>query len=488
MKPIRKLLIANRGEIALRVLRTAKRMGIACVAIYSEADRYAPYVDAADEKYLLPGNLPRDTYLNIPLILSIAKHAQVDAIHPGYGFLSENPVFAQAVEKEGILFIGPKAEAMRLLGNKIQAKKLAQQVGVPLASGTLEPLPTDSRALEIAQNVGFPLLIKAAAGGGGKGMRKVDTLEDFLLALERAQSEALSAFGDDKVFIEKYISRPRHIEIQVFRDTHGDALYLFERECSIQRRHQKILEEAPSPFLDPVTRENMGQAALRLVNAANYTNAATVEFLVDDQKNFYFLEVNTRLQVEHPVTEAITGLDLVEWQIRIAEGEKLPLRQSEIPLQGHAIEARLYAEDPKNNFFPSSGRLKYYALPEEKNLRIDNGYYSGQEVTLFYDPMLAKIIAWGNTRREAIALLQKSLFQTHVVGVETSLPFLRWLLAHPAFEQGETHTHFIDTYFNPSMLDVPLTPEELSAAEAVVKYLMTYKYRPSAISPGHQAS
>lgn len=483
MRPIRKLLVANRGEIALRIMRTAQRMGISCVALYSEADRYAPYVEIANEKYLLPGNLPRDTYLNIPLILSIATHAQVDAIHPGYGFLSENPAFAQAVEQEGILFIGPTAQAMNLLGNKIQAKKLAQQVGVPLASGTLEPLPEGRQALEIAKKVGFPLLIKAAAGGGGKGMRKVDVPEDFLAALERARSEALSAFGDDKVFIEKYISQPRHIEIQAFRDLHGNAVYLFERECSIQRRHQKILEEAPSPFLDPTTREKMGQAALLLLHAAEYTNAATVEFVVDAQKNFYFLEVNTRLQVEHPVTEAITGLDLVEWQIRIAQGEQLPLSQSEIPFQGHAIEVRLYAEDAKNNFFPSSGRLKYYALPEMENLRIDNGYSSGQEVTLFYDPMLAKIIAWGKTRKEAIDLLHKALLQVHVVGVETSLPFLKWLLEHPAFQQGDTHTHFIDMHFDPSALDVPLTPEELSAAEAVVGYLMTYKYRLPAISP-----
>ncbi len=475
-RPIRRLLIANRGEIAVRIQRTAQRLGITTIAIYSEVDRYAPHVEMANERYCLGGNTPAETYLNIEKILAIAREAGVDAIHPGYGFLSENPAFARAVTEAGIIFIGPSAQAMELLGNKVAAKRLAQSVGVPLVPGTASAV-SGEEALKAAGAIGFPLLIKAAAGGGGKGMRKVLRSEDFPEALRRAQSEAHSAFGDPSVFLEKYIEKPRHVEIQILADLHGNAVYLFERDCSVQRRHQKVIEEAPAPNLSPQTRSAMGEAALRLIKAAGYTQAGTVEFIVDAHENFYFLEVNTRLQVEHPVTEMITGLDVVEWQIRIAQGEPLGFSQADLSPRGHAIEARLYAEDPRNNFLPSTGLLYKYQLPSHPHLRIDNGYEEGDLVPLYYDPLLAKIISWGETREEAIDRLQKALQDSVVIGVEHNIDFIQFVLAHPVFRQAQMHTHFVEEHFDPQLLDqLPLTPEEQEVARAIAHWFATYWY------------
>lgn len=470
-RPIRKLLVANRGEIACRIQRTAQRMGIRTVAVYSEADRYAPHVEMADERYFLGGNAPAESYLNIPKLIQAAQATGADAIHPGYGFLSENPAFARAVREAGVIFVGPSPEAMEKLGNKVTAKSLAREVGVPLVPGTAHAVQ-DGEALQAARQIGFPLLIKAAAGGGGKGMRKVLQEPDFLEALARARSEAQAAFGDPSVFLEKYIEKPRHIEIQVFADLHGNAVYLFERECSIQRRHQKVIEEAPAPHLSDKTRQAMGEAALRLVRAAGYTQAGTVEFIVDAEENFYFLEVNTRLQVEHPVTESITGLDLVEWQLRVAQGEPLPLPQEGIVRQGHAIEARVYAEDPRAGFLPSTGLLKVYRPPTLPGVRIDNGYEEGQGVPLFYDPLLAKVIAWGPDRQSAIDRLDAALAEFAVVGVETTIDFIRFVLKHPAFRAGHTHTHFVEEHFRPELLDAePLTPEEETAIHALLSWI-----------------
>jgi len=475
-RPIRRLLVANRGEIAVRIQRTAQRMGIHTIAIYSEVDRYAPHVEMANERYFLGGNTPAETYLNIEKILAIAREAGVDAIHPGYGFLSENSAFARAVTEAGIIFIGPSTQAMELLGNKVAAKRLAESVGVPLVPGTASAV-SGEEALKAAEAIGFPLLIKAAAGGGGKGMRKVLRPEDFPEALQRAQSEARSAFGDPSVFLEKYIEKPRHVEIQILADLHGNAVYLFERDCSVQRRHQKVIEEAPAPNLSPQTRSAMGEAALRLIQAAGYTQAGTVEFIVDAHENFYFLEVNTRLQVEHPVTEMITGLDLVEWQIRMAQGERLGFTQADLRPNGHAIEARLYAEDPRNNFLPSSGLLYKYRLPAYPHLRIDSGYEEGGVVPLYYDPLLAKVIAWGETRTEAIARLQAALRQTVVLGVEHNADFIQFVLAHPVFRQAQMHTHFVEEHFEPQLLDqTPLTPEEREVARAIAHWFATYWY------------
>ncbi len=475
-RPIRRLLVVNRGEIAVRIQRTAQRMGLTTIAIYGEVDRYAPHVEMAHERYFLGGNTPSDTYLNIPKILEIARIARADAIHPGYGFLSENPAFAKAVTEAGIVFIGPSSEAMARLGNKVAAKQIAQSAGVPLVPGTAQAL-SNGNALEAARAIGFPLLIKAAAGGGGKGMRKVFQEEAFLEALQRAQSEAQTAFGDPSVFLERYIPKPRHVEVQVIADLHGSAVYLYERDCSIQRRHQKVIEEAPAPNLRPETRTAMGEAALRLIRAANYTQAGTVEFIVDSEERFYFLEVNTRLQVEHPVTELITGQDLVEWQIRIAQGEPLPLQQGDLSIQGHAVEARVYAEDPRNNFLPSTGLLYKYRPPTHPHLRVDNGYEEGGLVPLYYDPLLCKMIAWGPTRQAALTHLEAGLADFPIVGVEHNIDFIRFVLAHPVFREGRMHTHFVEEYFDPTLLDKgELTPEELEVARAVAHWITYHWY------------
>jgi acetyl-CoA carboxylase biotin carboxylase subunit len=445
-KSFQKILIANRGEIAVRLLRALREMGIPGVAVYSDADRSALHVRLAEEAYPLGPAAARESYLSIPKIIAVAKQAGCDAIHPGYGFLAENAAFARACKEAGITFIGPSPEAMEQLGSKTAARQLAHKTKVPTVSGTLEPLADAEEAVNVAKKTGFPVVLKAVAGGGGKGMRAVEREADLAAAFRDASSEAQNAFGDGRVYLEKYLSKPRHIEIQVLGDQHGNMVYLGERECSVQRRHQKVIEEAPSPVMTPELRRAMGEAAVNLAQAGGYTNAGTVEFLVDAEKKFYFLEMNTRLQVEHPVTEMVTSLDLVKLQVRIAAGEKLPFSQSDVTLRGHAIEVRLYAEDPDNNFFPSPGKILTYRAAGGPGVRVDDGIYSGFTVPNEYDPMLGKLIAWGGTREEAIARLRRALEETYATGIKTNLGLFRRILATDAFVRGEIYTRWLDEF------------------------------------------
>jgi pyruvate carboxylase subunit A len=452
MKPMKKILVANRGEIALRIMRTARRMGIATVAVYSEADRDAPHVRFADEAYCLGPAPSAESYLRSELILEVARQTGADGIHPGYGFLSEQAAFAEAVSAAGIRFIGPPPYAIEVMGNKLAAKAAVAPFDIPMVPGSPEAVAELDEAREIAERIGYPVLLKAAAGGGGKGMRIVDRPEDLESMLARASSEALSSFGDGSVFIEKYVLSPRHIEVQVMADHHGQVLYLFERECSIQRRHQKVVEEAPSSFVTPEVRRAIGEAAVRVAQACSYTNAGTVEFLMDADRNFYFLEMNTRLQVEHPVTELITGLDLVEWQIRVAEGEALPFRQEDLHIHGHAIEMRVYAEDPENHFLPGVGTLYRYREPSGEGIRVDSGFTEGMEVPIYYDPMLSKLIAWGKDRPEAIQRMRQALLDYDIEGVTHNLPFGLFVMDHEHFRSGDFDTHFIENHFRPEMI------------------------------------
>jgi len=455
-----KILIANRGEIACRVIRTARRMGITTVAVYSEADATALHVTLADEARLIGPPPARDSYLNIAAILDAARQSGAQAVHPGYGFLSENPDFAEACAKAGLVFIGPPAEAIRAMGSKAAAKALIQAHGVPVVPGyhgdAQDPAPLAAEA----ERIGFPVLIKASAGGGGRGMRIVTRADEFARALVGAKREAAGAFGDDRVLIERYLERPRHIEVQVFGDAHGNIVHLWERDCSIQRRHQKIVEEAPAPGLDKAQRKKLGEMAIAAARAVGYVGAGTVEFIAEGgaAKNFYFMEMNTRLQVEHPVTEAITRLDLVEWQIRVAAGEALPLPQSEIALNGHAIEVRLYAENPERGFLPATGILHGLHFPEPDVARVDTGVRQGDAVTPFYDPMIAKIIAWGEDRTAACARLQRALADTAIFGVITNLAFLNRVIGEPDFAAGNVDTGFIERHRDtllPSSRSVP---------------------------------
>ena len=444
-QPIQKVLIANRGEIALRISKTLQAMGKTVVALCSDIDITAPHVITADEVIHLPGNTSAETYLQTEKILSEAKARGVDAIHPGYGFLSENADFARACAEADIVFIGPSPEAIDAMGDKIQAKTLMQAAGVPVVPGWSgdSNTPVDVLSKE-ADKIGYPILVKAAAGGGGKGMRLVHQASDLPGALEAAAREAQKAFGDARVFLEKYIVRPRHVEFQIFGDTHGNAVHLFERECSIQRRHQKIIEESPSPCLTPELRTKMGDAAVKAAKAIGYTNAGTVEFIVGQDGGFYFLEVNTRLQVEHPVTEMVTHMDLVRLQLWIAEGRPLPFTQSDLQQDGHAMECRLYAEDPQNQFLPSTGKITVYRAPEGPNIRMDSGVREGTEVSIFYDPMLAKLITWGKTRSECLSTMQWALQNTVILGINHNANFLQQILHHPQFIIGNIHTHFLD--------------------------------------------
>ncbi|MDT8415157.1 MAG: acetyl-CoA carboxylase biotin carboxylase subunit [Flavobacteriaceae bacterium] len=447
-----KILVANRGEIAIRVMRTAKKLGIKTVAVFSTADRDAPHVRFADQAVCI-GNPPSsESYLCMEKIIDAAKQTGADAIHPGYGFLSENAAFSEMVEKNGLIFIGPKPKAIRMMGSKLAAKEAVKKYNIPMVPGTDTAVDNIQYAREIATKIGFPILIKASAGGGGKGMRIVEKASDFVSQMERAVSEAKASFGDGSVFIEKYVSSPRHIEVQVLADSHGNVVHLFERECSVQRRHQKVLEEAPSAILTPDLRKQMGEAAVQVAKSCDYLGAGTVEFLMDDQRNFYFLEMNTRLQVEHPVTEWITGLDLVALQIDIAEGKALPFKQDDITLNGHALELRVYAEDPLEDFMPSIGVLERYKLPTGKNIRVDNGFEEGMEVPIYYDPMLSKLVTYGKTRREAITKMIEAIDQYEVKGVKTTLPFGKFVCEHPAFVSGNFDTHFVKKYFQPEML------------------------------------
>jgi acetyl-CoA carboxylase biotin carboxylase subunit len=449
---MKKILVANRGEIALRIMRTIRKMGIQTVAVYSEADRYAPHVRFADEAVCLGAAPSSQSYLDGDKIITACRALGVDGIHPGYGFLSENADFARKVADAGITFIGPGPEAMRIMGSKLAAKESVKEYNIPMVPGIDEAIEELSIARDIAQRVGYPVLIKASAGGGGKGMRIVEREADLEEQMQRAISEARSAFGDGSVFIEKYVNSPRHVEIQVLADNFGNTIHLFERECSIQRRHQKVVEESPSVVLTPEIRKRMGEAAVMVAKSCNYTSTGTVEFLVDDKLNFYFLEMNTRLQVEHPVTEMITGIDLVEEQIRIARGERLRYRQEDLQIKGHAIELRVYAEDPLNNFLPSIGRLSRYEKPLGLGIRVDDGYEEGMEIPIYYDPMIAKLAVHGTDRTEAIGKILEAIRQYKIEGVATTLPFGTFVFGHEAFVGGQFDTHFVQKYYTPDLI------------------------------------
>jgi acetyl-CoA carboxylase, biotin carboxylase subunit len=440
----KKILIANRGEIAVRVIRACHEMGIAAVAVYSDVDRAALHVRKADEAYPIGAPAASESYLNIQKILDVARRSGADAIHPGYGFLSENAKFATACVEAGVKFIGPTAAAMEAMGSKTRARQAMEKAGVPFVPGTSQGLESFEQAQEVAARIGYPVMLKAAAGGGGKGMRLVHAPDDLRSALEEARSEAERAFGDGEVYLEKAIINPRHIEMQVLADEHGNTVYLGERECSLQRRHQKVVEEAPSPIVDPEMRQRMGEVAIRVAQAAGYTNAGTVEFLVDPQKNFYFLEMNTRLQVEHPVTELVTGLDLVHLQIHIANGERLPFTQSDVKIRGHAIECRIYAEDPDNNYFPSPGKITLLLLPSGPGIRRDSGMYEGWNVPMDYDPLLAKLIGYGTDREQAIGRLKRALNEYFVGGIKTNISLFRRILNDPDFQAAKIDTGFLD--------------------------------------------
>jgi acetyl-CoA carboxylase biotin carboxylase subunit len=441
---VKKILVANRGEIAVRVIRACREMGIASVAVFSEADRGARHVRAADEARPIGPAPAAESYLRIDRVIEAARAAGADAVHPGYGFLAENADFARACEEAGLTFIGPRSETIALMGEKTSARRLAVEAGLAVVPGTLEPLADDAAIRREADRIGFPLMLKAAAGGGGKGLRLVKTPADLAGAVPRARGEARTAFGDDRVYLEKALVQPRHVEIQVLADRHGSAVHLFERECSIQRRHQKVVEESPSPFLTPELRERMGALAVALVRKAGYVNAGTLEFLLDASREPYFLEMNTRLQVEHPVTELVTGVDLVQLQIRIARGEKLPFAQSSLSQRGHAIECRVYAEDPDTGFLPSPGRIVGLRVPGGPGIRDDSGVEEGDEVPSYYDPLVSKLVAWGEDRAAAIARMRRAVREYKVLGIKTTLPFFDRVLRHPDFVAGRIDTAFVE--------------------------------------------
>ncbi len=468
---MKKILIANRGEIALRVMKTAQKMGIKTVAVFSTADRNAPHVKFADEAVCIGDPPSNQSYLRADKIIEVAKQLNVDAIHPGYGFLSENATFAELCEQNNIIFIGPRSKAIKIMGSKLAAKEAVKKYNIPMVPGIDEAITDVEKAKTIAKTIGFPVLIKASAGGGGKGMRVVEKESDLESQMQRAISEATSAFGDGSVFIEKYVTSPRHIEIQIMADDHGNVLHFFERECSIQRRHQKVVEEAPSSVLTPALRAEMGEAAVKVAKSCDYLGAGTVEFLLDANHNFYFLEMNTRLQVEHPVTELISGIDLVELQIRIARSEALPLKQDDLKINGHALELRVYAEDPLNDFLPSVGHLDVYKIPVGKGIRVDNGFEEGMDIPIYYDPMLSKLITYGKTREEAIQLMIKAIDNYHIEGVETTLFFGKFVCEHEAFRSGSFDTHFVKKYYSPKALK----EAKIAALIAVKQYLEDQK-------------
>ncbi|MDX5349036.1 MAG: acetyl-CoA carboxylase biotin carboxylase subunit [Hymenobacteraceae bacterium] len=483
MKKINKILVANRGEIALRVMRSAREMGIKTVAVYSEADRNALHVRYADEAVCVGGPKSSESYLRGDVIIDVCKKLHVDAIHPGYGFLSENADFAQKVTDAGIIFIGPNPDSIELMGSKLAAKAAVAKYNIPMVPGTESAITDIEEAKEIAKSVGFPILIKASAGGGGKGMRIVEDAASFEEQMHRAVNEAVSAFGDGAVFIEKYVGSPRHIEIQVLGDTHGNIVHLFERECSIQRRHQKVIEEAPSAILTPELRDAMGRCAVDVAKACNYVGAGTVEFLMDENLNFYFLEMNTRLQVEHPVTEQITGLDLVKEQIKIAEGAPLSFKQEDLTINGHALELRVYAEDPANNFLPDIGKLITYKRPQGLGIRVDDGFEQGMDIPIYYDPMIAKLVTYGKDRNEAIEKMLRAIEEYQITGIETTLPFGTFVLNHEAFVSGNFDTKFIERYFKPEMLKQEASEEETEIAAVLAAVLMEQK-KPAAATNG----
>lgn len=475
---MKKILVANRGEIALRVMRTCKNMGISTVAIYSEADRNSPHVRFADEAVCVGAAASKESYLKMDTIIQVCKDLKVDGVHPGYGFLSENAAFAKACQDNGIIFIGPSPESIEIMGSKLAAKQAVSKFDVPLVPGTDQPVSDINKAKELSQEIGFPILIKASAGGGGKGMRIVNNIDEFEEQMKLAVSEATSAFGDGSVFIEKFVTSPRHIEFQILGDSHGNIVSLFERECSIQRRHQKVVEEAPSSVLTPKLRKRMGEAAVMVAKAVNYIGAGTVEFIVNANLDFYFLEMNTRLQVEHPVTEMITSIDLVKEQINIARGEKISFQQDDLKINGHAVELRVYAEDPNNNFLPDIGKLEVYQVPSGEGIRVDDGFDEGMDIPIYYDPMIAKLIAHGNTRQEAINKLKTAIQHYKIEGVKTTLQFGTFVLNHPAFTTGNFDTKFVDNYFHPNEIQT----DELKLATLIAATLQKEKLEKFAVS------
>ncbi|MEN9638979.1 MAG: hypothetical protein RLZZ262_847 [Bacteroidota bacterium] len=479
---MKKILVANRGEIALRVMRSAKEMGIATVAIYSEADRNAPFVKYADEAVCVGPPPSNQSYLLGDKIIQICKDLNVDGIHPGYGFLSENADFARKVKANNITLIGPSAEAMEIMGDKLSAKNAARKYNIPMVPGTEGAVSDPEEAKRTALEVGLPILIKASAGGGGKGMRIVERIEELEEQMNRAISEALNSFGDGSVFIERYVAGPRHIEIQVLADNHGNVVYLFERECSIQRRHQKVVEEAPSAILTPELRKAMGESACDVARACNYSGAGTVEFLVDENLNYYFLEMNTRLQVEHPVSEMITGIDLVKEQIKVARNEALSFKQDDLKINGHSLEIRVYAEDPQNNFLPDIGKLITYRRPAGPGVRVDDGFEEGMEIPIYYDPMIAKLITHGKDRNEAIQRMVRAIDDYQISGCETTLPFCKWAIQHDAFVSGNFDTHFVKKYFTPDVLNELLEDEETIAAIAALRHHLKNEATPKEAS------
>jgi acetyl-CoA carboxylase biotin carboxylase subunit len=450
---IKKILVANRGEIAVRVLRAAKELGITAVAIFSEADKNAFHVKVADEAYYVGAAPASESYLRGERIIALAKEIGADAIHPGYGFLSENAEFIKMCEEAGIIFIGPSAESVEMMGEKTAARTLMKKHGVPIVPGTTEPIEDEEELIRVAAEIGYPVMLKAAAGGGGKGMRRIDAEEELIDGFNRARSEAIKAFGNGAVYIEKFIENPKHIEVQIIADKHGNYRHLFERECSVQRRHQKVIEESPSASVTPEVRAKITEAAINAAKACNYYNAGTIEFLMDANKNFYFLEMNTRLQVEHPVTELISGIDLVKEQIRIAEGEKISFEQDELYIHGAAIECRVYAEDATNNYAPSIGKIELHRLPSGPGVRVDQGIETGSEVTVYYDPMLSKVIAWGRTREDAIRRMLNILNEYKIIGVKTNIPLFFWILKHPKFLDATFDINFLENELTPLLPD-----------------------------------
>jgi acetyl-CoA carboxylase biotin carboxylase subunit len=471
MGTIRRVLIANRGEIAVRVIRACRELGIESVAVYSDPDRTALHTRLADHAFHIGPAAAAESYLQIPKLLDVAKRAGADAVHPGYGFLSERAPFARAVREAGLTFVGPSPEAIEAMGDKVEARRRMIAAKVPVVPGSEHPIESDAEVEKLVREIGFPVMLKAAGGGGGKGMRLVHDQAGLASGLRSARSEAKSAFGDDRVYVEKAIIRPRHIEVQVLGDTHGNVIHLYERECSIQRRHQKVIEESPSLAIDQKTREAMGAVAVQAAKAVDYVGAGTIEFLVDQQRNFYFLEMNTRIQVEHPITEMVTGVDLVRAQLEIAAGKPLPVKQKDVVQRGWAVECRIYAEDPENNFLPAPGRIEVLQVPTGLGVRDDSGVYEGFEVSTFYDPILSKLVAWGATREEATQRMLRALHEYVVVGPTVNVAFHRWALRHPRFVAGDIDTGFIDKEFKPEMLrpegggDVALIGAAIAATE-----------------------
>ena len=474
MPEIKKILIANRGEIALRVMRTAREMGIKTVAVYSEADRNALHVRYADEAVCIGPPPSSQSYLLGDKIIEVAKEKGAQAIHPGYGFLSENADFSNACAKAGVIFMGPDANAIRIMGDKLAAKHAVKDFDVPQVPGTDGAVEDVTEAKKMAEEIGYPVLIKASAGGGGKGMRVVEDPSQFEEQMERAVSEAVSSFGNGAVFVEKYVTSPRHIEIQILADTHGNILYLWERECSIQRRHQKVVEEAPSSILTPEKRKAMGEAAVSVARSVNYVGAGTVEFIYNDNGDFYFLEMNTRLQVEHPVTEEITGIDLVKEMIYIAEGKAISFKQEDVQMKGHSIELRVYAENPRENFLPDTGNLEVYVRPQGLGVRVDDGFEQGMDIPIYYDPMISKLITYGKDREEAIARMIRAIDEYHIHGVKTTLPFGKFVMKHEAFTSGKFNTHFVQNYFKPELLD-ELEKDDAEIAAIIAAHLLGVK-------------